>query len=89
MNKSLILVSKTPIVIKIFKLVCKKLGIDFDVLKETQIDHKVDITIVDNIVRAVPLMVEMARAKPKWEEFDNKANLAESMHLMRNHLEED
>ncbi len=47
MNKSLILVSKTPMVIKIFKLVCKKLNIDLDILKETQIDHKVDITIVD------------------------------------------
>ncbi|MEA3554055.1 MAG: hypothetical protein U9R39_06620 [Campylobacterota bacterium] len=47
MNKTLILISKTPIVIKIFTLVCKKLSIKLEVLKEAQIDHKVDITIVD------------------------------------------
>lgn len=47
MNKTLILISKTPIVIKIFTLVCKKLTIRLEVLKEAQIDHKVDITIVD------------------------------------------
>ena len=47
MNKTLILISKTPIVIKIFTLVCKKLSIRLEVLKEAQIDHKVDITIVD------------------------------------------
>ena len=47
MNKSLILISKTPMVIKIFNLVCKKLNIQLEVLKEAQIDHKVDLTIVD------------------------------------------
>ena len=47
MNKTLILISKTPIVIQIFTLVCKKLNIRLEVLKEAQIDHKVDITIVD------------------------------------------
>jgi hypothetical protein len=47
MSKSLILVSKTPIVIQIFNLVCKKLNIKLEVLREAQIDHKVDIAIVD------------------------------------------
>jgi hypothetical protein len=46
-NKTLILISKTPIVIQIFTLICKKLSIKLEILKEAQIDHKVDITIVD------------------------------------------
>ena len=48
MNKSLILVSRKPIVIQIFTLVCKKLNIKLDVLNEVQIDHKVDIIVIDN-----------------------------------------
>jgi len=47
MNKTLILISKTPIVVQIFTLVCKKLNIRLEILKEAQIDHKVDITVVD------------------------------------------
>lgn len=46
--KNLILVSQKPIVIQIFTLVCKKLQISLEVLDEPQIDHKVDIIIVDN-----------------------------------------
>ena len=45
--KTLILVSKTPIVIQIFNLICKKLSISLEVLSETQIDHKVDIIVID------------------------------------------
>jgi hypothetical protein len=48
MSKNLILVSRKPIVIRIFTLVCKKLNINLEVLQETQIDHKVDIIIIDN-----------------------------------------
>lgn len=48
MNKSLILVSKKPIIIQIFTLVCKKLNIKLEVLDEVQIDHKVDIIIIDS-----------------------------------------
>jgi len=48
MSKSLILVSRKPIIIQIFTLVCKKLNIELDVLSEVQIDHKVDIIIIDN-----------------------------------------
>ncbi|PIF04460.1 MAG: hypothetical protein CSA86_01840 [Arcobacter sp.] len=48
MNRSLVLVSQKPIVIHIFTLVCKKLHIKLDVLSKVQIDHKVDIIIVDN-----------------------------------------
>jgi hypothetical protein len=48
MNKRLILVSRKPIVIHIFTLVCKKLNISLDVLSETQLDHKVDMVIIDS-----------------------------------------
>jgi len=48
MKKSLILVSKKPIIIQIFTLVCKKLNIKLEVLDEVQIDHKVDIIIIDS-----------------------------------------
>lgn len=45
--RHLILVSKTPIVIQIFTLVCKKLNIKLEVLNEAQIDRKVDIIVID------------------------------------------
>lgn len=45
--RNLILVSQTPIVIQIFNLVCRKLSIAIEVLNEPQIDHKVDIIVVD------------------------------------------
>lgn len=48
MKKSLILVSKKPIIIQIFTLVCKKINIKLEVLDEVQIDHKVDIIIIDS-----------------------------------------
>jgi len=48
MNRSLILVSRKPIVIQIFTLVCKKLNLILEVLPEAQIDHKVDIIVMDN-----------------------------------------
>jgi len=47
-QKNLILVSRKPIVIQIFTLICKKLDINLEILKEAQIDHKVDIIVVDN-----------------------------------------
>jgi 4-phosphopantoate--beta-alanine ligase len=55
-----------------------------------------DITIVDNIIRALPLMVEQAREMkdlPKdelrqiVESFDNTENLATSVHIIMQHLE--
>ena len=45
--RELILVSKTPIIIQIFTLISKKLNIRLEVLSEAQIDHKVDIIVVD------------------------------------------
>lgn len=48
MNRSLILVSRKPIVIQIFTLVCKKLNLILEVIPEAQIDHKVDIIVMDN-----------------------------------------
>jgi len=48
MNKSLILVSRKPIVVQIFTLVCKKLNIQLEILTEAQLDHKVDILVIDS-----------------------------------------
>ncbi|MEA3354553.1 MAG: hypothetical protein U9Q33_12135 [Campylobacterota bacterium] len=45
--REMILVSQTPIVKQIFKLVCSKLYIKLDILDEAQIDRKVDIIIMD------------------------------------------
>jgi hypothetical protein len=45
--RELILVSKTPIVIQIFNLVCKKLSIHIQVLNDISIDRKVDILVID------------------------------------------
>ena len=45
--KSLILVSKKPVVIQIFTLVCKQLHISLEVLHEAQLDHKADIIVID------------------------------------------
>ncbi|RLA80527.1 MAG: hypothetical protein DRG78_10795 [Epsilonproteobacteria bacterium] len=46
--KNLILVSRKPIIIQIFTLVCKKLNLSLEVLSEAQLDHKVDIVVIDN-----------------------------------------
>ena len=48
MNKKITLISKKPIVIQIFKLVCNKLNINLDVLSHATIDEKVDIIILDS-----------------------------------------
>lgn len=54
-----------------------------------------DITIVDNIVRATPLMVQYAREMKEWHRekldalvasFDNRKNLNQEVALMRDHL---
>ncbi|MHA2192473.1 MAG: phosphopantothenate/pantothenate synthetase family protein, partial [Candidatus Thorarchaeota archaeon] len=54
-----------------------------------------DITIVDNIVRAAPLMVQYARDMKDWPRekldalvtsFDNRKNLNSEVSLMRDHL---
>ncbi len=67
----------------------KKMGkfviaIDLNPLSRTA--QQADITIVDNITRAVPLMIELAKKKPEWRGFDNKANLRGSMELMKHYL---
>ena len=46
--KNLILVSRKPIIIQIFTLVCKKLNLSLEILSEAQLDHKVDIVVIDN-----------------------------------------
>ena len=54
-----------------------------------------DITIVDNIVRAAPLLVQYAREMKEWPRekldalvasFDNRKNLNREVTLMRDHL---
>lgn len=47
MNKSLVLISRKPIIIQIFTLVCKKINVTLEVLPELQIDKKVDIIVID------------------------------------------
>jgi hypothetical protein len=47
MYRSLILVSKKPVVVQIFTLVCKKLNILLTVLNEAQVDSKADIIVMD------------------------------------------
>jgi len=46
--RNLILVSRKPIIIQIFTLVCKNLNLSLKVLPEAQLDHKVDIVVIDN-----------------------------------------
>ena len=68
--------------------------IDLNPLSRTALHS--DITIVDNVIRALPLMVEQAREMkdlPKdelrqiAENFDNTDNLATSVHIIMRHLE--
>ncbi len=69
------------------------IAIDLNPLSRTA--RAADITIVDNIVRAVPLMVEILKemkSKPTdvlrkmVKSFDNEANLAESLKFMSRRL---
>lgn len=60
------------------------IAIDLNPLSRTA--RNADITIVDNIVRVVPLMTELAKKKPAWNGFDNKENLKGSTDIMRNNL---
>ena len=67
----------------------KKMGkfviaIDLNPLSRTA--RNADITIVDNITRAVPLMVELAKQKPVWKGFDNPGNLRGTLDLMKRNL---
>lgn len=43
----LLLISKTPIVIQIFNLVCKKIGLDFKVQGDNEVEEKYDLIIID------------------------------------------
>jgi 4-phosphopantoate--beta-alanine ligase len=55
-----------------------------------------DITIVDNVIRTLPLMIELAKEMKDFpkdklheivEDFDNTENLATSVHIIMKHLE--
>jgi 4-phosphopantoate--beta-alanine ligase len=54
-----------------------------------------NITVVDNVIRSLPLMVEYAREMKDWPDeklreivaaFDNDANLSQALKLMIEHL---
>lgn len=75
------------------KLDKKVIAVDLNPLSRTA--QKATVTIVDNIIRATPALVQIAQklkkqAKGKCEEilrdFDNKKNLAESIILMNENL---
>lgn len=44
----LLLISNTPIIIKIFTLICQKLEINLSVQKDNSVDEKFDLIIIDN-----------------------------------------
>ncbi|MFC2174823.1 phosphopantothenate/pantothenate synthetase [archaeon] len=67
----------------------KKMGkfviaLDLNPLSRTA--QQADITIIDNITRAVPLLIELAKKKPVWRGFDNSENLRGSMETMSRNL---
>ena len=43
----LLLISNTPIVMQIFNLVCKRLGLDFERRDDTEVENKYDLIIID------------------------------------------
>jgi 4-phosphopantoate--beta-alanine ligase len=68
--------------------------IDLNPMSRTAVHS--DITVVDNVIRTLPLMVDLAREMkdlPKEElrqiaeSFDNTENLATSVHIIMQHLE--
>lgn len=70
------------------------LTIDLNPMSRTSIFS--NVTVVDNIVRSLPMMVNLARDMRKLpkeelqrivESFDNKKNLRQSLQLICNHLE--
>ena len=48
MTKSLILISSKPIIIHIFTLVCKKIGIKLEISNEVKVEENADIIIIDS-----------------------------------------
>ena len=72
----------------------KVIAIDLNPLSRTS--RMADVTIVDNIVRAIPRMVEMADEMKNWEkerleeivaEYDNSEVLAEAIREIKRYLE--
>jgi 4-phosphopantoate--beta-alanine ligase len=79
----------------LLKMDKKVIGIDLNPLSRTA--QKATITIVDNVVRALPKLVEAAKKLKMYgvekcreiiSNFDNKRNLAESINLIKERLEE-
>lgn len=72
----------------------KVIAIDLNPLSRTS--RMADITIVDNIIRAVPNMVEIAREMKHWkkeklqsilQDYDNSKILSEALQEIKNYLE--
>lgn len=59
----------------------KVLAIDLNPLSRTA--QKADISIVDNISRALPELIKAAREKPKPTRYNNKKNLKQTIDKMR------
>ncbi|MCD4740483.1 phosphopantothenate/pantothenate synthetase [archaeon] len=58
--------------------------IDLNPLSRTA--RQADITIVDNITRAVPLMIKYAEQSAKQQTFNNKENLEETLEYIKRRL---
>jgi len=77
----------------VIKMGKKVIAIDLNPLSRTS--RHATITIVDNVVRAIPNMIELARKMKDWKksriekmisEFDNKENLENITQRIRNAL---
>ncbi|MGI0010343.1 MAG: phosphopantothenate/pantothenate synthetase family protein, partial [Nitrosopumilaceae archaeon] len=75
-------------------LALKKFGkkvITFDLNPLSRTAQSADITIVDNVIRGVRILVDISEKLTKkknlrQERFDNKKNLAEAILVMKNNL---
>jgi 4-phosphopantoate--beta-alanine ligase len=72
----------------------KKFGkkvITFDLNPMSRTSQTADITIVDNVIRGMPILVDVCKRLSKKDletktRFDNKKNLAQTIFVMRNNL---
>ncbi|MFX0027439.1 MAG: phosphopantothenate/pantothenate synthetase family protein, partial [Candidatus Hermodarchaeota archaeon] len=76
------------------KLGKKVIAVDLNPLSRTSI--WADITIVDNIVRVLPKMIQIAKKQKKlkkvelqniFKQFDNKKNIQDALDLIINYIE--
>lgn len=60
------------------------IAVDLNPLSRTA--RKASITVVDNLVRAVPNLIRFAKKKPKPVKFDNEKNLKETLAYIKKRL---